>query len=102
RSHSHLVSASASRLQSQERLAVGEADDAAELTVFVLLLPFRQWDLLLFLALRCLLGPPAVAETRLDHEGIAAVHRRRPAHRRIEISFDLLIQTGEDRLFPDR
>ena len=92
----------AGRLLMQERHAVGIADDAGELTVVVLLLPFRQRDLLLFLALRCLLGPPAVGEARLDHEGIAAVHRRRPADRRIEISFDLPIQAGEDRLFPDR
>src|SRR5437899_12974625 len=69
----------AGRLLMQERHAVGVADDAGELTVVVLLLPFRQWDLLLFLALRCLLGPPAVGETRLDHERIAAVPRRRPA-----------------------
>ena len=35
----------------QERHAVGVADDAGELTVVVLLLPFRQRDLLLFLGL---------------------------------------------------
>src|SRR5205807_2269654 len=77
-------------------------DDAGELAVVLLLLPFGLRYRLLLLALRCILGSPAVGQARLDHEGIAAVHGWRPAHRRIEIPFDLLVQAGEDRLFADR
>src|SRR5437588_277662 len=86
----------------EERHAVGVADDAGELAVVLLLLPFGLRYRLLLLALRCLLGSPAVGQARLDHEGVAAVHGWRPAHRRIEIPFDLLVQAGEDRLFADR
>src|SRR5207244_12622701 len=56
--------------------------------------------LLLLLLLRRL-RPAPERDPRLDHEGVAAVHRRRPADRRVEIPFDLLIEPREDRPLAD-
>ena len=46
---------------------------------------------------RCL----SESQARLDDERIAAVHGRRPGHRRVELALDLLVQAVEDRLLAD-
>ena len=50
---------------------------------------------------RRLVGPLAEGEARLDGERVAAVHRRRPRHRRVEVALDLLVEAVEDRLLAD-
>src|SRR2546425_1370680 len=86
----------------EERHAVGVADDAGKLAVVLLLLALGHGNGLLLLALRRVLRAATEGQARLDHEGIPAVDRRRAAHRRVEVAFDLLIQPGQDRLLPDR
>src|SRR5262245_40006976 len=86
----------------EQRHAVRVADHAGELVVVLLRLPLRQRDRLLDLVLRRLLRPLPVGQARLDHEGVATVDGGWPAHGRVEVPFDLLIQAGEDRPFTDR
>jgi hypothetical protein len=66
-----------------------------------LLLAFSEWNLWIFGLVCRVFRPLAVSQSRLDDEGIAAVNRRRPGHCSIKISFDLLVQAVEDRLFTD-
>ena len=91
----------AGRLLIEKRHAVGVANDAGQFVVVILLLAFSERQLRMFRLVRRLFRSLAVGQTRLDHKGIAAVDRRRPSHRSIEISLDLLIQAMEDRLFTD-
>src|SRR4029453_9425703 len=70
--------------------------------VALLRFALRERDRLLLLVLLRLLGASPVGQPRLDHEGVAPIHRRRPADRRVEIALDLLIETGEDRALADR
>ena len=69
--------------------------------VIVLLLAFSERNFWIFGFVGRVFRPLAVSQPRLDDEGIAAVNRRRPGHRSIKISFDLLVQAVEDRLFTD-
>ena len=50
---------------------------------------------------RRLVRPLAKGQTRFDDERVAAVHRRRPGHRRVELALDLLVEAVEDRLLAD-
>src|SRR5437899_1065222 len=93
----------AGRLLVDKRHAVRVADDARELVVVTLIgFALRERDRLLLLVLLRLLGPSPVGQARLDHEGIAAVHRWRPADRRVEVALDLLVEPRENRPLADR
>src|SRR3977135_1445750 len=84
----------------EQGAAVGVANPAGELVVAVLLalgerggrggrrLPRLLW-------------PLAERQPRLDDERITAVYRRRPGHRRVEVTLDLLVEAVEDRLLAD-
>ena len=50
---------------------------------------------------RRLVRPLPEREAGLDHEGIAAVHRRRAGDRGVELALDLLVEAVEDRLLAD-
>ena len=99
----HRLEDRAGGLLIEKRHAVCVADDARELVVVALIgFALRERDRFLLLVLLRLLGPSPVGQARLDHEGIAAVHRRRPADRRVEVALDLLVEPRENRPLADR
>src|SRR2546421_1512528 len=98
----HGLEGRARRLLVKQGNAVGVANHAGQLVVVVLLLAFGQRDGRGVRRRRRLIRPSAERQPRLDDERIAAIHRRRPRHRRVEVALDLLVEPVEDRLLADR
>src|SRR5262249_59430190 len=88
----------ARRLLVEQGYAVGVTDHARELAVVCLLLALGERDGRRLRGRCRLLRPLAEGQPRLDDERVAAIHRRRPRHRRVEVALDLLVEAVEDRL----
>ena len=95
----HRLEDRAGRLLVEQRHAVGEADDARELAIVLLVARPSASGTASFCWSGCAdSGPRAVGQTGLDHERVTAIHGRRPADGGVEVALDLLVEAARGSL----